>query len=151
MVLTFGTDGIHEEVIMAESIADILKARGLRKMADEVYTEYGSLVSPVCTDTTIIPMLCERLLLRFGKQETAMALLMLFDPASRIDGKMRTGLRGMVAAQLRMSVDSLGRIKKRALWLYTHHRQYRCDVDSAVDEAMKIIKEIKCKQYETTD
>ena len=151
MVLTFGTDGIHEEVIMAKSIADILKARGLRKMADEVYTEYGSLVSPVCTDTTIIPTLCERLLSRFGKQETAMALLMLFDPASLIDGKMRTGLRGMVAAQLRMSVDSLGRIKKRALWLYTHHRRYRCDVDSAVDEAMKIIKEIKCKQYETTD
>lgn len=151
MVLTFGTDGIHEEVIMAESIADILKARGLRKMADEVYTEYGSLVSPVCTDTTMIPTLCERLLSRFGKQETAMALLMLFDPVSLIEGKMRTGLRGMVAAQLRMSVDSLGRIKKRALWLYTHHRRYRCDVDSAVDEAMKIIKEIKCKQYETTD
>lgn len=120
-------------------------------MADEVYTEYRSLVSPVCTDTEIIPTLCEKLLSRCGKQETAMALLMLFDPASLIDGRMRTGLRGMVAAQLRMSVDSLGRIKKRSLWLYTHHRRYRCDVDLAVNEAMKIVKEIKCKQYETTD
>lgn len=117
---------------MASVVSDIIRVCDLRRLAAEIDKECRRLTCPTLADERAMPELCETVLSRYEKAESAMALLLLYDPKSLIGHKMRKGLGAAVADSLHISTRSLCRMKRKALWLYRNHRQYRMNVDSAM-------------------